>query len=740
MTNVHMAAEAEAPVSGTGTRPPQHFDPILAGLLAMCRLYDRSASAAELTAGLPLKDGKLTPALLRRAAARAALDVRVAQRAIDAIDEDLLPALVIQDDGSTVILVRREDDDCIVLLPDHETREVRKPLETLKARHSGMVAFAAPLERKDGRAGAFAAEPKGHWFWSEVVRLWPVFLEVMFASALANVLAVVTSLFAMQVYDRVVPNLAFATLWVLAAGVGLAIIIEAMVRMVRAHLMEVAGKQLDLKLSSRIFERALGMRLQARPKSTGAFANQVREFDAVREFFTSTTIGALSDIPFVFVFIGIIAMIGGPVAFVLIGAVPLIVVPGLLAQWPMSRLSRRNLREGAVRNGLLMEALSGVETVKASAAEGRFQRLWEEYSGLLARNGIGMRVISGALTYSAAAVQQASYVLVMVVGVYQIAAGQMTVGALLACAILSSRTIAPLTQMAGIFGRLQHMRSALAGIDTLMAAPVDRPADREFVHRPNLVGHYVFENVAFAYDADSNPALQVPSLTLQAGTGTALMGGNGSGKSTLLKLMAGLYEPSQGQFLLDGTDIRQIDPADLRKAIGYLPQDVRLFFGTLRDNLRLGLEHSTDEELLEALAFVGADRLVQEHPLGLDRMIGEGGAGVSGGQRQSIGMARIWLRDPRIVILDEPTAAMDRALEIEFISKLKQWAAGRTLIVATHRQPVLALASRAMVLNSGRIMVDGPVESVMAVLSGKARPQVASPNTPPVASASEGNK
>ncbi|PRD41124.1 type I secretion system permease/ATPase [Phyllobacterium phragmitis] len=720
------AAEKVAPqTAGTESKvsnePPADVPvaDLLEALLLLCVLYNRPATRSELTAGLPLEDGRLTLELFPRAAARADLRVYVRRGKLSAIKPQHLPALAILSDGTAVALIDREGQQCQIIHPEHTNDEELVPLSSLEAQHTGVVIFAAPLARSDDRAGTYAADPASHWFWSEIAGSKWDFVEVGFAAALANILAVFVSLFAMQVYDRVVPNLAFATLWVLAIGVMMAIAIEAVVRMVRANLMNTVGKRMDRRLSSRIFEQVLGMRLQSQPTTVGAFSSQVRELDAVREFFTSTTVGTLSDLPFVFLFLTIIWLIGGPVVWVLVAAIPLIVLPGLVAQWPLSRMSRQQLRQGAVRNGVLIEALSSAETVKALQGEGRFQQLLEEYTVYVSRNSMQMHRLSSMLRYLAMAVQQGTYVMIIVVGVYQIAAGNMTTGAMLATGILSRRALGPLTQLSGIFSRWQQMRAALKGLDAIMRSPIDRPAGRRFVHRPRLKGEYGIEELSFRYDEAGGPIAQIPSLSFAAGSATALLGANGSSKSTLLKLLAGLYQPSEGRILLDGTEMRQIDPRDLRKAIAYLPQDVKLFYGTVRDNLMIGLEGREDEELLEALKFAGAESLVRDHPLGLDRKLGEGGAGMSGGQRQSMGLARLWLRDPRVVLLDEPTASMDHVLEMRIIENLRAWLPGRTSVIATHRQPVLSLVDHAVVMKNGCPAAVGPVEGILAALSPK---------------------
>lgn len=695
-----------------------HGQDLVDSLLFMCRHYQRAATPEQLLTGLPLAQDGLTLDLMPRAAARADLSFRI-RRGLDLkrLSASLLPVMCVLKDGAVCILLARHGDEAVIVYPQMPDREIEISFKELRSLHSGVVGVTALLSRKDERTSDYGVSREEHWFWSRLKTLKWHFAEVAMAAALANILAVATSLYMRQIYDRVVPNLAFNTLWVLTIGVALAIVMETMLRIVRAFLMDSAGKRLDQTLSSHIFSHSLGMRLEARPKSTGSFVNQIREFDSVREFFTSSTIGTLTDIPFAFLFIGIIWVIGGPIAYVLMAALPLIVIPGLIAQFPLARYAESHMKEGSIRNGLLVEAMTSSETVKAIQAESRFQRLWEEYTWLLAKNGMRVRQITMTLTYSANAVQQTCYIMVIVVGVYQIFKGELSVGSMMACSILSSRAVAPMTQLAGILARYQQMRTALKGIDKLLTAPVDRPVGRNFVSKGRLTGDYRFDNVTFAYDPAAGAALKVSKLAITGGIGTALLGANGSGKSTMLKLMAGLYQVSGGSLFLDDLDIRQIEPGDLRRNIGYLPQDTRLFYGTLRENLLLGLDEREDSELLHALSFCGSENFVKEHPLGLDRMISEGGAGVSGGQRQSIGLARLWLRDPSIVLLDEPTASMDHALEMRVIENLKTWARGRTLIVTTHRQPMLTLVKRAVVMQNGSPVAEGDINSILASLS-----------------------
>ncbi|WP_251977456.1 type I secretion system permease/ATPase [Salinicola avicenniae] len=685
----------------------RYGDPLREGLVLLCRRLERPASVIELGDGLPLANGRLPLTEAARALRRAKVSARVVERPLARLSPRLLPALLLLEGGDTLLLESLDATEARVALPEADGGEETMPRETLEALYAGTAIFARPLPRADERAGDFAREAPTHWLKGPLKACLPAYAEVGVAALAANLLAISTALFAMQVYDRVVPNAAFDTLWVLASGVALAVLLEFVLKGLRAHLLEVIGKRLDLELSSRLFEQALRMRLGARPASTGAFTSQVREFEAVREFFTSATAGAISDLPFVL----LIACIGGPVAFVPVVAITGMILPGLLLQRYLARLARENLREGAVKNGVLLESLDQLETVKATHAEGRNLALWESLSAQLSNASIRLRSVTGTLTHAASLLQQLGYVGIVIAGVYQISAGEMTIGALIACSILGSRAIAPMAQTSALLARWQHVKAAVEGLDELMQAPSEQGSGQR-VRKPHLQGHYQLEGVTLRHSEEGPVALQIPELEIEAGARIALLGGNGAGKSTLLRLLSGFIDPSSGSVMLDEVNIAQIESADRRHAIGYLPQDIALFYGTLRDNLTLDGGHYSDAEIFQALDGVGLGRFVRTHPLGLEMPIASG-ASVSGGQRQAIGLARLVLQDPRIVLLDEPTAAFDQTNEKRAVAFLKQWMAGRTLVVSTHKRPLLDLTEHAIVLRDGKLAMQGNVDQVV---------------------------
>ncbi|MET0240626.1 MAG: type I secretion system permease/ATPase [Sphingobium sp.] len=687
-------------------------DPLRDGLVLLCERLGRATSPQELGDGLVLVQGRLPLSLVPRALRRAEVSARVAALPLDQIEDYLLPALLILSDGRTAVLTSLGDEGAEILVPDSGGGVEIVSLDRLEARYSGTAIFAKPRYRTDKRGETFVPMTGEHWFFGTLKRYRSAYLEVALAAMMANLLATGSALFAMQVYDRVVPNAAFDTLWILASGVGLAIVLEAALRVIRAHLLDIMGKRLDLKLSSQLFERVLATRLSAKPASLGAFSTQIREFESVREFFTSSSAAAVSDLPFVLIFLGIIALIGGPVVWVPIVAILLILIPGLVFQKKLGELSRKNLREGSVKNAILLESIEHLETVKATRAEGRAIHQWETLTAELASTANRTSSLATALAYSAGMVQQLGYVGVIVYGVYRISMGEMTMGALIACSILASRGIAPMSQAASILGRWQHIRVALSGLDQLMTAPVERPQGTRFVRKERLAGAYRLEGVQTRY-GENPPVVNVAALSIAAGEKVALLGGNGAGKSSLLRILSGLGDATAGRILLDNVALGSIDPADRRRAIGFLPQDVALFHGTLRENLNLSGASHSDEEMLEAADNVGLGHFVRAHPLGLDMPIA-GSASFSGGQRQAVGVARILLQDPSIVLLDEPTASFDQTAEKRIIEHLRGWLKGRTLIVTTHKKSLLDIVDRAIVMQDGRIIMDGPLNSIVS--------------------------
>ncbi len=690
---------------------PQH-DPLVLGLIELCRVQGVSTSSLQLTDGLPREaEDRLTADLAPLALRRANMSCRVSREAISTLPEHSFPVLVFLKDGRTAVIETFEGGKAKVILPESGGGRAVWSGEELQKRHDGRVLFAKPIDIVSDRLDGKKGDPR-HWLRGPLIENWWIYRDVMVASFAANILAVATALFSMQVYDRVVPNNAFDTLWILASGVAIAIVLELVLRLMRASLVDVSGRDLDLRLSAQLFDKVANMRLAHQPASTGVFANQVRDFGTVREFFTSGTVTALCDLPFVFVFIGVIWFIGGPVAFVVAAGVLLSVLPGILMQKKLASASRENTREAAALNGLLLETISNLETVKAARAEGRVQRAHAQLTATMATTAVRTRNITNLMTQLVSTVQKLAYAGVVIAGVYLISMGELTGGSLIACTLLSTRAMSPMGQVAGLLARWQHVRAALEGLNEIMKLPVERPSDRHFVRAENLEGKYTLQDVVFRHDPSAPPVVNIQSLNLAAGERVSLLGGNGAGKSTFLRLIAGLTDPQAGSVLLDDLSLGQIDPIDRRRQIGYLPQSVALFQGTLRENLLLDHGLHSDEELLKALDAVGLGKFVRQHVRGLDLNI-QSNANVSGGQRQSIGLARVILQDPKIVLLDEPTSAFDHITEANVIAFLKEWLKGRTVVIATHKRELLGLTDRAIVLKDGRVARDGDLLQIL---------------------------
>jgi ATP-binding cassette subfamily C protein LapB len=564
------------------------------------------------------------------------------------------------------------------------------------------------------------------WLWGTLARYWREYVNVAVGAILINVFTLASPLFVANVYDRVVPNRAFETLWVLAVGVGIVFFFDFLLRSLRAYLVDVAGRGVDVRVSSGLFHQVLGARFAHRPASAGEFASNLRDFEMLRDFLTSATLLTVIDLPFALFFIAMVGLISPPLALIPLAAVPLVVGVALVMQVPLTRLVEENFRVNAHKQGILVESIYGLEAVKSQRAEDVMQGKWEYAVRHSAESGLKSRLLSGLALHFTNFAQQIVTVAVVVGGVYLIAANQLTLGGLIACSILSGRALAALTQAAALMTRYQNTRTALKSLDRIMALPQERPAGRAFLQRPPLNGEVEFSRVVFAYPGQQTPALEGVAFRVRAGERVAILGRVGSGKSTVLKLALGLYQPTSGAVLMDGTDIAQLDPGEMRAQLGYVPQEVLLFSGTMRENITLGRPQATDAEVLEAARLAGVDEFVRRHPLGYDLRIGESGTGLSGGQRQAVATARALLGAPRVLLLDEPTSSMDNSSEQAYLGALRSILEGRTLLLVTHKPSMLALVDRLIVIEGRRVVADGPKDKVLAALERGMVRQVAS--------------
>ena len=734
--------EAQHPAEPEPPKSTTNHDGLLDSVMWMCDRYGYGKTPEALLAGLP-KAGLLTPSLALDALANAGLTAGLVDRHLQLLPEHVMPMILLHKRaGACILLARRRNPDkesksrflYQVIMTEISPDPVEYTQQEMDEIYSGYAILVKPAAKVDTRAGEQEPEPAGHWLLRTLWRYRRYYASAALGALLINVLGLASIFFTMNVYDRVVPNQAFVTLWSLAIGVCVAMTFEAISRHVRAHLLDVAGKKADLVMGTLLFRQALSIRMENKPSSAGSFANQLREYESVRDFATSATLATISDLPFVFLFIGVVFAIGGNLGWVPALMVPLIIGISVLVQWPLAKVMKESLREASLKQGVLIESVEGLETLKAVGGEGYMQRRWERYSGMAASSAMRSRKISSKATSVVTFLQQMQTVVLVVLGVYLIDAGQLTQGALIGTVMLAGRITAPLSQVMGLALRFQQAKAAFHSLNELMKKPVDRDPTREYLPKPPLTGQLSLKGVEFSYPAppmQPNPAiLKGVSLSIKPGERVAILGRIGSGKSTLLRVMGRLYMPTKGQMFTDGLDVEQIDPADWRKTVGYVGQDARLFHGTLRENVMIGRPEASSEEFLRVLRLTGLDQVAAKHPRGINLPIGEGGQGISGGQRQLVSLARTLLARPQLLLLDEPTSAMDSQTETIFLDHLARATEGQTLVVVTHRPSVLPLVDRIIVVEDGKVAADGPKDKILAALSGEKRPAPAavSPN------------
>nr|WP_245801922.1 type I secretion system permease/ATPase [Sphaerotilus natans] len=694
-----------------------HPDPLLDCLLEVCRLHGVASSRAALSAGLPLENGRLTLALAERAAQRAGLSTKLQRLRADRIDTATLPAiLILRGSSACVLLGWTEEGDARVLLPETGQGAVVMPRKDLARRHGGVVLFVRPHFRFDERTPEVRRTRSGHWFWSAIASQRGVYRDVLWAALLINLFALAFPIFTMNVYDRVVPNHAVETLWVLALGLLLVLLADLYMRSLRSHFVDEASARIDVQLSSSLMERVLGMRLEHRPQSVGSFAANLRGFETVRDFIASSTVTAMIDLPFALIFLAVMAWISPWMVLPVVAAFVLILVIGFILQHRLHELSESTYQASAQRNATLVEALTGIETIKTQAAEGVIQARWERVNLFLARTNVRMRALSSHASYGTQWLSQIVSLSVILIGVHLISQRELTMGALIACTTLASRALAPAGQIVGLLMQYQGARTALESLDRIMAQPVEREPGAAFLHRREIRGDIELRDVRFAYPGRDDPVLDGISLKIARGERVALIGRVGSGKTTIQKLMLGLYQPTSGAVLLDGIDLRQLDPADVRRNLGYVSQDVTLFYGSLRENITMGLPYADENAVLAAAETACLLDFVNRHPKGFDMPVGERGELLSGGQRQSVGLARAVLHNAPLLLLDEPTSAMDFSTEAQVTKRVTEFAQGRTVVLVTHRTSMLALVDRVVVVDQGRIVADGPRDRILEAL------------------------
>lgn len=707
--------DADLPFSTTLEQ--RYFDPLLECLVMLTQIKNRPFSAESLSAGLPIAD-KMTPELFIRAAARAGLKSKLLKRELPSLSNALLPAVLILKEGEAVILLRKlADHKYLIVVPEAGIGEQEIEEADLLEDYTGYALFVQREFDFEKRAEEEQLTPrKPNWFWGTLWSFKNYYSQVMLASILVNMFALASPFFIMAVYDRVVPNNAIATLWVLTIGIMIVIGFDFIMRTLRAFLIDLAGKKIDSVLASTLFEQVLGIRMSSQAQSAGVRASHIRDFENIRDFFTSASLTALVDLPFVILFLLVIWFIGGVLVFVPLLAIPLVVATAWLLSIPMNKEVARSFVGGAQKNAIVIEALHNLEVVKSSTAEGPLLRRWEQYVGITAKAGMASRFYSTLALNICATVTYLVTIIIVLFGVYLIGAKELSVGALVACTLIVGRVMAPLSQVTALLTRFELTKCSLKALNDVMESPLDRPHKQQFLHRSKFEGDIEFEDVSFRYPGQPISLYQNLSFKLKAGEKVGIIGSMGAGKTTLVKLLLGFFQPISGSIRIDGTDISQIDPADLRRYIGYVGQEPKLFFGTVRENIAMKAPWADDAEILRCAKLAGVDRFVSRHPAGYDMPIGESAKGISGGQAQAITVARALLNNPSLLLFDEPTSCMDNSAENVFLSNMRSYAKDKTVLLVTHKMSMLSLVDRLIVLQNGKIVADGPKEQVLDAL------------------------
>ena len=691
-------------------------DALLLCLEELCRLYKLSGTLKTIDSIYPKSAKPITLDKFVSIVKKINFAASVDELSMKALATQKLPLIYFDKTNQASLLLAIENGKYHIW--EAALNQVSQITENVfKASYVKKCILIKPQLQNDGRVSFHDSiiKPSG-WFWESLLKYKKVYMDVILASLVVNILSIFSSLFTMNVYDRVIPNQAHETLWALAIGVFIAYIFDILLRTLRSYFVDTANKRGDNEISAMLFERVMGLRLEHRPASSGSMANTLKEFDSLRDFFTSATLLSVVDLPFVFIFILVIGWIGGSLFLVPLIAIPLIIFSGLIFQPALERAMNLNLTEASQKHGLLIESISNMETIKSLSTEGFFQNKWESILEASSASSFRSKFLATMIVNMTSFIQQVAYILIIIIGVYLIEKNVLTMGGLVACSILASRAMAPLAQISSLLIRFQTASHALRNLNTLIATEQERPSNKKFLHRAAFDGGIQFDKVTFNYPGQGAHSLDSISFDIKPGDKVAILGRVGSGKTTLLKLILGLYRPQSGSILIDGIDQNQIDPIDLRSNMGYVDQDAKLFYGTLRDNIAIVKPDATDAMILEVAKIAGVEEFAKTHPLGYEMRVGEGGHGLSGGQRQAITIARALLLNPQIILMDEPTSGMDTVAESHFIKNMNIFLKQRTLLFVTHKSSMMTMVDKIILMDAGKIVAFGPRDEVLKKL------------------------
>lgn len=699
----------------------ESHDPLLECLAIYTKLAQTPFSKDSLTAGLPLHDGTLSPELFKRAAKRAGLKASFKKRSIEAIPRLVLPCILTLKDHTACVLqeIDQQTGQAKVIYSSAPDGWKLVDLGGLKQEYLGYAIYLSHVQQHNSTSKPLVDQSDKHWFWSSIWQSKSMYRDVIAASFIINLFVLANPLFVMNVYDRVVPNNAMESLWVLVLGISVIYLFDFALKYLRTHFLETAAKKSDVLISAKLFEQTLGLAQANRTGTVGSVANKLKEFDSIRNFITSSAISALVDLPFVTIFLAAIFYLAGQIVWVPIIIILLMMAYSLIIRKPIQRSIEATYQAQDQKNSVLIESLSTMATVKSLGVESKMQWKWEQAVGEISRTSLKSKMLQSSVSRMTGYMQQMSTVLVVLTGVYLIADGDLTLGGLIATVILSQRAISPMGQVAGLLGSYQQTKTAYHSLNDLMAKDIERPADKRFLAHPNFEGSIEFVDVTFTYPGDTKPTLKNLSFKIDKHEKVGIIGRIGSGKTTIEKLILGFYPIDSGSILIDGIDIQQLDPAELRRNINYVPQDVVLFRGDVRENIAYRAPYVEDDVIMRAAKLAGVDDFIKRHPAGYGLQISENGQNLSGGQRQSIAIARALLLDAPFLLLDEPTNTMDGTTEQALLKNLQQIELNTTVLLVTHKMSLLALVNRLLVIEDGQLVADGEKNTVLKSLQQK---------------------